>query len=283
MTQIKICGVPEHFNFPWLQCIDESLFLNENLNVQWTNVPEGTGKMCELLRQNNTDIAIVLTEGIVKDIVQGNDSKIVQLFVESPLTWGIHVGAASKHSTILDLEHKKVAISRFGSGSHLMACVHAKLLGWNPNKLDFVVVNNLQGAIDALSQGDADYFLWEKLMTKPLVDSNVFRLVGEIPTPWPCFVIVVRSEFLEKNLEAVKKILEIINRKTTVFKSINTIEQQIAAKYNLKTKDVNRWLSTVSWSQKPFTAKMLSKVQNELLALHLVDKKLTFAEVTATL
>jgi hypothetical protein len=36
-----------------------------------------------------TDIAIILTEGIVKDIVAGNDSKIVQVYVESPLIWGI--------------------------------------------------------------------------------------------------------------------------------------------------------------------------------------------------
>jgi TRAP-type uncharacterized transport system substrate-binding protein len=53
----------------------------------------------------------------VKDIVAGNPSKIVQVYVESPLIWGIHV-ANSKYKTVSDLEDTKVAISRQGSGSH---------------------------------------------------------------------------------------------------------------------------------------------------------------------
>jgi hypothetical protein len=56
-------------------------------------VPEGTGKMCQMLRDGETDIAVILTEGIVKDITAGNPSKIVQVYVDSPLIWGIHVAA----------------------------------------------------------------------------------------------------------------------------------------------------------------------------------------------
>jgi hypothetical protein len=35
-------------------------------------------------------------------------------------------------------------------------------------------------------------------MTKPLVDKGIFRRIGDCPTPWPCFVIAVRDEILEK-------------------------------------------------------------------------------------
>jgi hypothetical protein len=42
-----------------------------------------------MLRDGETDIAVILTEGIVKDIA-GNQVK-VQVYVESPLIWGIHV------------------------------------------------------------------------------------------------------------------------------------------------------------------------------------------------
>jgi hypothetical protein len=39
--------------------------------TQWTD--EGrNGKMCQMLRDGETDIAVILTEGIVKDIVAGN-------------------------------------------------------------------------------------------------------------------------------------------------------------------------------------------------------------------
>jgi hypothetical protein len=44
------------------------------------------------------DIAVILTEGIVKIIAAGA-SKIVQVYVESPLIWGIHVAANSGYTS----------------------------------------------------------------------------------------------------------------------------------------------------------------------------------------
>jgi ABC-type nitrate/sulfonate/bicarbonate transport system substrate-binding protein len=49
--------------------------------------------------------------------------------------------------------------------------------------------------------------MWERFMTKPLVDKGIFRRIGDCPTPWPCFVIAVRDEILEKYPEAIKSIL----------------------------------------------------------------------------
>jgi hypothetical protein len=63
-----------------------------------------------MLRDGETDIAVILTEGIVKDIVAGNQVKLYR-FMESPLIWGIHVAANSKYKTVSDLEDTKVAIS----------------------------------------------------------------------------------------------------------------------------------------------------------------------------
>jgi ABC-type nitrate/sulfonate/bicarbonate transport system substrate-binding protein len=68
MRKITLAGVPEHFNYPWIQAIESGLFQEIGLDVNWINVPEGTGKLCELLREGSTDVAIVLTEGILKDI-----------------------------------------------------------------------------------------------------------------------------------------------------------------------------------------------------------------------
>ncbi len=36
------------------------------------------------LRSGEIDMANILTESIIRDIIQGNDSKIVQVFVRSP-------------------------------------------------------------------------------------------------------------------------------------------------------------------------------------------------------
>lgn len=279
MKTIKIAGVPEHFNLPWHLSIENGDFEKENIDLQWTDVPEGTGKMCQMLRDEETDIAVILTEGIVKDIIGGNPSKIVQIYVESPLIWGIHVAANSNYKTVSDLENKKVAISRLGSGSQLMAYVNADSQGWKTDNLQFEIVNTIDGAVEALTNGTADYFMWERFMTKPLVDKGIFRRIAVCPTPWPCFVIAVRDEILENEPEIIAKILKIINKKTSEFKGILNIDEILASNYNQKIEDIQEWLSLTEWSKKPLTEKMLNNVQNQLFQLKIIDKKVTFDKI----
>ncbi|WP_282787511.1 substrate-binding domain-containing protein [Flavobacterium croceum] len=279
MKKIKIVGVPEHFNLPWQLAIENHEFTEKGIDLQWTDIPEGTGKMCQMLRSGETDIAVILTEGIVKDIVEGNPSKIVQVYVKTPLLWGIHVDANSSYYTLSDLENKKAAISRYGSGSQLMAYVNANNQGWNAGKLQFEVVNNIDGAVDALKNGEADYFMWEKFMTKPLVDKGIFRRLDDCPTPWPCFVIAVRDELLEKEPNIVKQILEVINAKTNHFKYITNIEKILSEKYNQKIEDIKTWLSITEWDKNPLEKTMLNKIQNQLFDLEIIKKKVTFAEI----
>ena len=221
MKTIKIAGVPEHFNLPWHLCIEEGQFDAVGIDLQWTDVPEGTGKMCQMLRNGETDIAIILTEGIIKDIAAGNESKIVQVYVQSPLIWGIHVAYASKFRNVSELDHKKIAVSRMGSGSHLMSIVNAEHQNWNTEKLSFEIVNTIDGAVEALTNGKADYFMWERFMTQPLVDQKIFRRIGECPTPWPCFAIAVRNDIVENNPKIIQQILEIINTTTQEFKEMH--------------------------------------------------------------
>ena len=279
MKTIKIAGVPEHFNLPWHLCLENGEFEEAGIDLQWIDIPEGTGKMCQMLRDGETDIAVILTEGIVKDITAGNPSKIVQVYVESPLIWGIHVDAKSNFTSLSDLENAKVAISRMGSGSHLMSIVNAQNQGWKTNELQFEIVNTIDGAVDALSAGKADYFMWEKFMTKPLVDNGTFRRIADCPTPWPCFVIAVREELLQSHAQTIQHILEIINVTTAEFKDIPSINRTLAERYNQKTEDINQWLSQTRWSQKNITLETLNKVQNQLFDLNLINKKSTFAEM----
>ena len=279
MKHIKIAGVPEHFNLPWHLCIENGEFEAVGIDLQWTDVPEGTGKMCQMLRDGETDIAVILSEGIVKDINAGNPSKIVQVYVESPLIWGIHVAANSNHKTLSDLENKKVAISRLGSGSQLMAYVNANNQGWNTEKLQFEIVNTIDGAVESLTKGESDYFMWERFMTKPLVDKGIFRRIDDCPTPWPCFVIAVREEILKKYPNTIAQILEIINITTQEFKEIPSIDRTLATKYHQKIEDIQEWLRLTEWSQKPLSEKMLNKIQNQLFDLKIIEKKGTFAEL----
>ena len=273
METIRIAGVPEHFNLPWHLSIDNKEFEKEGINLLWTDVPEGTGKLCQMLRNNETDIAVILTEGIVKDIVAGNPSKIVQVYVESPLIWGIHVAAHSRYKKLSELENTKVAISRPGSGSQLMAYVNAGNQGWDIKNLQFETINTIDGAVTALTNGTADYFMWERFMTKPLVDNGTFRRIADCPTPWPCFVIAATDKLLERDPEIILKILKIINERTKTFKDIPHIDITLSDNYHQKIKDIREWLSLTSWSQKQLSEQMLNNVQNQLLTLSIIDKK----------
>mgnify|MGYP000105843106 CR=1 FL=1 len=154
MVNITIGGVPEHFNYPWYLTLKNKEYTKHNINLRWKDFPGGTGEMNAALRNAEIDIAIILTEGIIKDIGEGNPSKIVQTFVKSPLVWGIHVANNSSFQQISDLEHATIAISRFGSGSHLIAIVNAYNQGWDLNTLQFKVVGDLEGGIDALTKGE---------------------------------------------------------------------------------------------------------------------------------
>ena len=275
MITVRIAGVPEHFNLPWHLAIEDGYFEDRGIDLQWTDVPEGTGKMSKMLRDDETDIAITLTEGIVKSITEGNPSKIVQTYVQSPLLWGIHVNAKSPFNSVSDLEGKKVAISRYGSGSHLMSYVNAQNEGWNPVNLDFEVVNNLKGAIEALTNGKADYFLWEHFTTKPIVDKGIFRRIANCPTPWPCFVIAVTNKLLEKEY-IVKHILEVINIYTSEFKIIPSINRTLANRYGQKIGDIDEWLAITEWSQECIDRETMDDVQQKLLELGMVDEKINY-------
>lgn len=284
MKTINIGGVPEHFNLAWYLGLKNAEYKDADINLRWEDYFGGTGAMCKGLRDGDIDMAVILTEGIIKDIIAGNKCKIVQVFVKTPLIWGVHVAANSKYKSIDELKGTKAAISRFGSGSHLMAYVNAENNNWDLEKdLDFQVIKNLDGAVEGLTEGKADYFLWEKFMTKPIVDKGVFRRIDECPSPWPCFVVAVREDFLKENKMDVKTILDIVNNTTAEFKDIPSIDRMIANRYEQEIEDVQEWLSLTEWSQENISKETVNKVQDELFALNIITEKWDYKDLVETL
>ena len=274
MKKVRVVGVPEHFNLPWHLAIEEGAFEQRGIELLWEDVPEGTGRMSKLLNDHSTDLAIILTEGIVKSIADGNPSLIIQEYVASPLLWGIHVAADSEIKEIEQLEAKRAAISRYGSGSHLMAYLMAEKLGWDIESLQFVLVNNLQGAVDSLQAGESEYFMWEHFTTKPIVDQGIFRRLGDFPTPWPCFVIAANRNFIQKNGQLANHILEVINLYTKEFKKIPSIDRTLSNRYSLELADVQKWLKITDWSQAKISIETIDLVIDKLYNLKLIEKKI---------
>ncbi|MGB5364487.1 MAG: substrate-binding domain-containing protein [Aureibaculum sp.] len=276
MTTLTIGGVPEHFNLPWHLAIEEGKFSNEGIDLKWKEFPDGTGAMNKALRDGSIDIAIILTSGIIKDIIDGNPSKIVKVYVQSPLLWGVHLDVNSKFKAVGELENAMAAISRYGSGSQLMAIVNAYQQGFDQQKIQYEIVKDIDGAIDALRNGKADYFMWEHFTTKPLVDQGVFKRIASITTPWPCFVMVVRNEILENEKSAIKKVIRIINKQLKTFDnplSDDELIQLFSNRYGQKKEDVREWLAITEWNRKKtISKKLINSIQNKLLQFNVIEK-----------
>ena len=171
---LRLGGVPEHFNLPWHLAMESGAL--GRIEATWEDQYGGTGQMLSSLEAGDLDIVSILTEGTVAAIAGGLPVTIVQVYVQTPLQWGIHVPANSDLHDVDQLEGGRIAISRFRSGSHLMAFVQADRLGWSLDADQFVVVGGLDGARTSLGAGEADQFLWDRFMTEPFVEAGEFRL-----------------------------------------------------------------------------------------------------------
>lgn len=272
MKRFKIGGVPEHFNLPWKLAIEERKLVDLGVELHWSDMTGGTGQMIKGLQTRTLDIAVLLTEGITKSILQGLNAKILTVYVTTPLRWGIHVPYNSDIQTVKQLENQTFAISREGSGSHLMTYVRAKQENWNLKELKFNVVGDVYGGLWALENNQAQGFLWEKYTTYPFTEQKKCRYIDEVVTPWPCFVIAVRSEILEENKELLKSVFERVHQEAKAFKENPNAAEIIAWRYNLKLEQTQSWLSETDWNYENSLMKdSIERVVNTLESLELIS------------
>ncbi len=273
MKRFKIGGVPEHFNLPWRNAIEEGAFQSIGVELHWSDMTGGTGQMIKGLQAGSIDIAVLLTEGITRAILQGLDAKILNVYVASPLCWGLHVPADQTIKKLSDLNGKTFAISREGSGSHLMAYVKAQQEQWSLDELKFNVVGDVYGGIWALNNGEAQGFLWEKFTTSPFVDQGKCRLLDEVFTPWPCFVIAVRSEIVQSDESLLREMVSIVQKESYRLKHQANSAEQFAWRYALPQEEIQKWLNQTEWNYgKELDHQDFVKVVSELMDLGLLTQ-----------
>ena len=273
MVGLKIGGVPEHFNLPWRLAVEDGRFREFGLDLHWADMSGGTGQMIRGLETGSLDIAVLLTEGISKAILQGLKAKIVQVYVTSPLHWGIHVPYESDIMKVDQLQGKTFAISREGSGSHLMSYVKAHQEGWDLNSLKFNVVGDIYGGLWALQHNEAQAFLWEKYTTFPFTEQKKCRYIDEVVTPWPCFVIAVRDEILEMHKELIENMCKVVNQRALEIKTEENIVEIISWRYNLRAGQVANWLIETDWNYQGVEYPLaFDKVVNYLHQINLISE-----------
>ena len=280
MITVKIGGVPEHFNFPIHRAIEDRSFAKAGIEMIWTDCHGGTGQMTRALRTGELDMIVALTEGVIADIIVNNDSRIISQYVLSSLIWGIHTGINNPLQWPDEIFDKQHAISRFGSGSHLMPIVNAHRKGETLDINQFTVINDLEGAIASLSSGATDVFYWEKFTTQPHVEAGRLRRIGEYLTPWPCFVMAASDRLLASQSEAVNKVLDIINASCADFMKLGNAIELTAERYQLRHEEVEKWYHKTEWATNSWVSdKMISNVIFHLKSARIIKSDQAIPEI----
>lgn len=248
-TPLKVGGVPEHFNIPW------QLAQAEQSAAQplFTFVEQkcGTGEMIQNLKNGSLDVIVALTEGLVADIARGSDLRLLGTYVESPLCWAVSAGADAPYSSIEDLKGQTFGISRLQSGSHLMAFVLGLQRGWDVRgesanaDLKFAVKGNFEQLRQSVNDGSTAAFMWETFMTKPYVDRAEVRKVGEVVTPWPCFMMAARAATIDARLADIQALQRSIQTACARFAAEPlAMQARIVEQFHLTPADAAAWYAS---------------------------------------
>lgn len=282
--KVHIGGVPEHFNYPWKFARDIGMFNGLPFEIIWEDEPAGTGALCRRLDEGNLQMVVALTEGILLHTAKGSKSKLLGSFVSSPLIWGIHVPAGSDIQTAEQMKGRKYAVSRMGSGSHLMACIEAKSRNEEIGDTQWVITGGLSGTLEAFKNRLADIFFWEKFMTRPYVNSGEMRCIGESITPWPCFSLAVNPAFEKKHPDVIELILSKMNAACRMFMYLPDAPDIIARQFGLTPEDAKSWFYSTEWNcDRIFSRKTIENALHHLKDAGLLDKETDARQLVSSL
>ncbi len=280
LKKIRVGGVPEHFNLPWHLALENKHFEKEGIEIEWISFPGGTGAMTRALRNNEVDVCMLLTEGVTADIIKGNPSKIIGMYVNTPLIWGVHTYQSNPLKLYGETYDKQYAISRFGSGSHLIPIVDATLNEKEILPEQLVEIKNLDGALESLKNGETDVFYWEKYTTKPWVDKGILKRVGEFVTPWSCFAIAATDEIILDAPDELKRMMSVIHFNCDQFMNSTNAVELVSKRYDQKLEDVEQWFYSTEWAiNDHVSTKMLRNVMFMLKQAGIIEKEVPLSRV----
>lgn len=93
----------------------------------------GTGQIISRFINDEIDVAIGLTDGLVVGIAMGTSKdtyKLVGSYVVTPLKWAVVTGQNSKYQNIADLRGTTLGISRIGRLARSYLCARFLPLIW---------------------------------------------------------------------------------------------------------------------------------------------------------
>lgn len=183
-----------------------------------------------------------------RNVEREDDLRIISSYVESPLVWAISTGSKSDFASVDSLNGQTWGVSRLTSGSHLMALVLGQQKGWELERMKFEPLGSFEILRAGVNNGSAAAFMWETFTTKPYHDAGEVRRIGDITTPWPCFMIAatLRASKEENTSIAIDRALSAVREACEIFHSETEQTKQIISKrYGLTLDDASAWLAAV--------------------------------------
>ena len=159
-----------------------------------------------------------------------------------------------------------------------MALVLAQRRGWDREFWPkFKVIGNFKNLRDSVNAGDTDAFMWETFTTKPFHDSGEVKRVGDITTPWPCFMVAALRSTIDANLDAIRSTLAAINEAARAFHAeSDTMPAFIAKTYGLLPEDASAWYKGVDISAHRFiSAAAIETALGALIEADVLDPSTT--------
>lgn len=239
MEKIRIGGVNEHFNLPWIKAAEINNF---SCPIEWKSFAGGTGVLTSALRNNEIDIAILLTEGLIIDIIKNKELQLINFHVNNPLRWAVHIRQADKNN--FTYQNKRIAISRKGSGSHTMAKF---LVKESISKNTFVEVGSLEGGLKALKNNEADIFLWEKFTTQPFLEQYNLIAIDEVRTPWPPFSIASTKKFAKENTPLILDLLSYVQHIKEDLVDNKHLVRELSIRWQIQEEEAKQWIAEIKW------------------------------------
>ncbi|AET41493.1 substrate-binding domain-containing protein Ecym_8208 [Eremothecium cymbalariae DBVPG len=253
MVTVRVGYIPEHFSTPIIFAREKGFFREHGLDVELTPYPSGSGHLIQSLEAGELDIAVGLSEAFVRGIADTPEDavspgyQIVGSYVKSPLNWAVSTSVSRDDITTLsDLDGAKIGVSRIGSGSYVMSFVLALQQNYQSAFESHPLCNTFAGLREAVDKGVADAFLWEYFTSKKYYESKEIKMVGNIHTPWPSWVLV-KSAVLPETPTCL--FTSALSQGIAYFQE--NPEEAIAlivSEFDYSEADAREWLSTVGFN-----------------------------------
>ena len=250
-----------------LKVIDRNgLWRKHGIEVRTIYLSSGT-LMAQTLSSGDIGIAGFDTPAMLNLALAGNSLKVIAVPINrlEPL-----FVVRSNIKSPAELKGKKIAISRFGSGSDIMTRVALRYWKIDPDKdVSFFQSGNTPTRIAALVSGHMDAALVSSTGVAKIVATGCCRVLADLsdlPLEFANYGVVVSGDVLKNQRDNVKRFLESIIEGIHTFKSKPEMARAILREDNGKA-DVDALYTRLTKSFRDFPSPEIRGIQNVIDSL----------------